>query len=270
MGDLIEGLGAAAAALAFAGAALTVPAASAVRRLARRPPPPGGPALAASVLKPLHGAAPGLSANLASTLAQEHAAPFEVLFAVRDPADPAAAAAEAAMAAHPGVPARLVRDPRLHGSNRKVSQLLNLEGLARHPVLVVADADMRVEADWLSRATAPLVDPDVGLVTCLYRAEPADGRFWSRLAALGTDWHFLPNAALGEAMGQAQGCYGATMALRREVLDRIGGFAPSPTCWRTTTRWGRPCAAWACAWWRRGPCRWTHGARGGAARSTLA
>ena len=44
-------------------------------------------------------------------------------------------------------------------------------------------------------------------------------------AALGTDWHFLPSAALGEAMGQARGCYGATMALRREVLERIGGFA---------------------------------------------
>jgi len=107
-----------------------------------------------------------------------------------------------------------------------VSQLLNLEGLAAHPVLVVADSDMRVDADWLSRATAPLADPAVGLATCLYRAEPADGGFWSLLAALGTDWHFLPNAALGEAMGRARGCYGATMALRRDTLDRIGGFAP--------------------------------------------
>ena len=225
MNGFVESLGAVAAVLAFVGAALAAPAALAVRRLAERSPA-GGPALAASVLKPLHGDAPGLAANLASTLAQEHAAPFEVLFAVRDPADPAVAAAEAAMAAHPGVPARLVRDPRLHGSNRKVSQLLNLQGLARHPVLVVADADMRVEADWLSRATAPLADPGVGLATCLYRSEPADGRFPSRLAALGTDWHFLPGAALGEAMGQARGCYGATMALRREALDRIGGFAP--------------------------------------------
>jgi ceramide glucosyltransferase len=225
--DPTEGLGVVAAVLALVGAALAVPAAMAVGRLAGQVPAggPASPASPASVLKPLHGAAPGLAANLASTLAQSHAAPFEVLFAVRDPADPAAAAAEAAMAAHPGTPARLVRDARLHGANRKVSQLRNLEGLARHPVLVVADADMRVAADWLSRATAPLVDPGVGLVTCLYRAEPADGRFWSHLAALGTDWHFLPNAALGEAMGRARGCYGATMALRREVLDRIGGFA---------------------------------------------
>jgi ceramide glucosyltransferase len=222
----VEALGLAAAALAVIGAALAAAAALAVRRLAAGRPPPGAPAPAASVLKPLRGAPPGLAANLAATLAQDHAAPFEVLFAVRDPADPAAAVAEAAMAAHPGVPARLVRDGRLHGANRKVSQLLNLERLARHPVLVVADADMRVGPDWLSRATAPLADPAVGLSTCLYRAEPADGRLPSRLAALGTDWHFLPGAALGEAMGQARGCYGATMALRRDTLDRIGGFAP--------------------------------------------
>ena len=53
---------------------------------------------------------------------------------------------------------------------------------------------------------------------------PADGGFWSRLTALSVDWHFLPNAALGEALGQARGCYGATIALRAETLARIGGF----------------------------------------------
>jgi ceramide glucosyltransferase len=110
MGDLVEALGLVAAALALVGAGLAVPAALAVRELAARPAPARGSVLAASVLKPLHGTPPGLSANLASTLAQDHAAPFEVLFIVRDPADPAAAIAEAAMAAHPGVPARLVRD----------------------------------------------------------------------------------------------------------------------------------------------------------------
>lgn len=226
MDDVIAAIGLIAAAMAVVGAVLAVPAALAVGALAARPAPTASHALAASILKPLYGAPPGLVENLDSTLAQDHPAAFEVLFIVRDPADPAAAVAEAAMAARPGVPARLVRDPRLHGANGKVSQLMNLDGLARHPVLVVADSDMRVAPDWLTRATAPLADPGVGLATCLYWAEPADGRFWSRLAALGTDWHFLPGAALGEAMGQARGCYGATMALRRETLDRIGGFAP--------------------------------------------
>jgi ceramide glucosyltransferase len=36
---------------------------------------------------------------------------------------------------------------------------------------------------------------------------------------------FLPSAVLAEAIGVGGGCFGATIALRREVLERIGGFA---------------------------------------------
>jgi ceramide glucosyltransferase len=209
--------------LVLAGAGWAVLAARAVRRLAVQPPAIV-PALPAAILKPLHGAEPGLRENLAATLAQSHAAPFAVLAAVRDPADPAAAVAEAAFAASPGVATLLLRDPRLHGPNRKVSQLVNLAEAASQPVLVVADADIRVPPHWLTAVTAPLADPEIGLVTCLYRGEAADGTVWSRLAALGIDWQFLPSAALGESIGRAQGCYGATMALRAETLERLGGF----------------------------------------------
>ncbi len=208
---------------ALAGAVTAAMAARAVHRLGRSAPP-AGPALPASILKPLHGAEPGLRENLLSTLDQQHGAPFEVLFAVPQDADGAGPVAGAAMADRPDSPARLVVDPRIHGPNRKVSQLVNLAERAAHPVLVVADADMRVPPHWLTAVTAPLADPSVGLVTCLYQGEPAEPGLWSRLGALGIDWHFLPNAALGEAMGRANGSYGATMALRTETLARIGGF----------------------------------------------
>jgi ceramide glucosyltransferase len=221
---MLEAAGLLAGLVALAGSAVAVLAARAVWR-AGRAIPPAGPALPATILKPLHGAEPGLQENLLATLRQHHAATFQVLFAVADAADAAAPVAEAAMAAAPAADAALIRDGRLHGPNRKVSQLVNLMDHARHPVLVVADADMRVPPHWLTTATAPLADPSVGLVTCLYQAEAADGGPWSRLAALGIDWHFLPNACLGESMGRAQGCYGATMALRAETLARIGGFA---------------------------------------------
>jgi ceramide glucosyltransferase len=208
--------------LALAGAAQALLAARALARLAGRTPP-AGPALAASVLKPLHGAEPGLRDNLAATLAQSHGAPFEALMAVANPLDAAVPEAEAAMAAS-ATPARLLAGGAVLGPNRKVSQLVHLAAAASHPVLVVADADMRCPPEWLTAVTAPLADPDVGLVTCLYRAEPADAGLPSRLAARGVEWHFLPNAALGEALGRAKGCYGATMALRAETLARIGGF----------------------------------------------
>jgi ceramide glucosyltransferase len=212
------------AALSMAGLASAVLAAGAVRRFAPQPKP-GGPALAATVLKPLHGAAPGLQAWLEATLRQAHAAPMQVIFGVGRADDLAIPAARAAMAACPAVDADLVQDATPHGANRKIGNLMNLEPLVRHAVVVIADADMRVPADWLTVVTASLAQPGVGLVTCLYRGVPAVPGLWARLAGLGIDWHFLPNAILGESLGKARGCYGATMALRRETLAALGGLA---------------------------------------------
>ena len=91
-------------------------------------------------------------------------------------------------------------------------------------MLVAVDDDVAVPPHWPTAVTAPLADPAVGLVTCLYRGAAGDGGPWSRLGALGLDWQVLPNAILGESLGRARGCYGATMALRAETLERIGGF----------------------------------------------
>ncbi|WP_207539087.1 bacteriohopanetetrol glucosamine biosynthesis glycosyltransferase HpnI [Sabulicella rubraurantiaca] len=208
--------------LALVGAGQAVAARRALRRLAGSPLPTS-PALPASVLKPLHGAEPGLEEGLRASFGQRHEAPFEVLMAVADPADPARPVAEAAIAAGPA-PGRLLAGGAVLGSNRKVSQLVHLEAAASHPILVAADADMLCPPEWLTAVSAPLADPSVGLVTCLYRGEARRDTAWARLAALGIDWHFLPNAALGEALGKAQGCYGATVALRQETLERLGGF----------------------------------------------
>ncbi len=207
--------------LALAGAAQALFARHAFGRFLARPWPTG-PALCASVLKPLYGAEPRLAECLSAALAQRHAAEWELLAAVAQPEDGARPVAEAAFAGHPE--ARLILRPAILGENRKISQLVHLVPEARHPVLIAVDSDMDCPPGWLTAVTAPLADPQVGLVTCLYVGVPADSSPWSRLAALGVNWHFLPSAALGEMIGQAEGCYGATMALRAETLARIGGF----------------------------------------------
>ena len=48
---------------------------------------------------------------------------------------------------------------------------------------------------------------------------------WSQLAAMQINFSFLPGAVVGDAINVGGGCFGATIALRRDVLDRIGGFA---------------------------------------------
>lgn len=190
---------------------------------ARRPAERGSIAPPVSVLKPLHGAEPRLDANLRSFIDQDYPR-LQVVFGMRSPADTALPIARRVIETRRGRDLGLVVNPRAHGSNLKVANLENILPSAHHPLLVMADSDMRVDPDYVATVTAPLHDPRTGLVTCLYKGVPTGG-LWSRLGAMQINYGFLPAATLGETMGWGGGCFGATIALRREVLERIGGFS---------------------------------------------
>jgi ceramide glucosyltransferase len=117
----------------------------------------------------------------------------------------------------------LAVDPRIHGANFKVSNLMNMLPHAQHDWLVLADADISVPADYLTRVTAPLADADVGIVTCLYHGVPGPS-FWSRLGRLFIDDWFAPSVRLSHAFGSTRFAFGSTIALRRDALQTIGGF----------------------------------------------
>jgi ceramide glucosyltransferase len=176
-----------------------------------------------SVLKPLHGAEPGLYENLRSFIDQDYPE-MQVVFGVRHSGDAALPVARALMRNRPERDIELVVDARAIGSNLKVANLENMLPAASHDIIVLADSDMRVEPHYLNVATALLQDPRTGLVTCLYKGVPMGG-LWSQLAAMHINFAFLPSALSGEAIGVGGGCFGATIALRRAVLERIGGFA---------------------------------------------
>jgi len=178
---------------------------------------------AVSVLKPLHGAEPGLYENLLSFVDQDYPT-IQVVFGVRGSDDGALPIARRVIAERPDRDIELVIDSRVSGRNLKVANLVNMLPTARHGVLVFADSDMRVGRDYLATVTAPLRDPAIGLVTCLYKGRPTGG-LWSRLGALNINFGFLPAALAGDALGAGGGCFGATIALRRAVLERIGGLA---------------------------------------------
>ena len=177
-----------------------------------------------TILKPLHGDEPGLFDNLASFCAQDYVGPVQVVFGVQDPADPAAAVVGRLAAAFPDRALDLAIDPRRHGQNGKISNLVNMAARVRHEIVVLADSDMQVPPDYLMRIVAALQRPGVELVTCLYHGVPVSGRLWPRLSALAIDTHFLPNVVVGLGLGLARPCFGSTIALRRATLDAIGGF----------------------------------------------
>ena len=185
----------------------------------------GGPAAQppVSVLKPLHGMEPDLSSRLAAFCRQDYGAPVQILCGTRDPAAPAAAVVHDMKAAFPDKAVELAVDPRSHGANRKVSNLINMLPRARHDIFVLSDSDIEVRPGYLRAVTALLASPRVGAVTCLYHGIGGEG-LWTRLSALAINGHFLPQAIMAVSLALAKPCCGATIALRRSTLERIGGL----------------------------------------------
>ncbi|HVA13833.1 MAG TPA: bacteriohopanetetrol glucosamine biosynthesis glycosyltransferase HpnI [Stellaceae bacterium] len=195
----------------------------AVAKFAGRPRPRAAPQPPVSVLKPLRGEDPALADNLRSFVCQRYPV-CQIVFGVADADDPAVAVVRRLMGEFPAADIVLVIDSTQRGTNLKVANLRNMLPAARHDLLVLADSDMRVGPDYLAAVTAPLVsDGAVGLVTCLYRAISAGG-LWSDLAGLHINHGFLPQAVVGDSLGQGAGCFGATMALDRATLAAAGGL----------------------------------------------
>ncbi|TPG54939.1 bacteriohopanetetrol glucosamine biosynthesis glycosyltransferase HpnI [Sphingomonas glacialis] len=221
---LVAALGWLAILLTACGVGFLLVAALAFRRFfaAARPAPVRGEAV--TLLKPLYGAEPRLFDNLATFLAQSHDAPLQLVLGVQRADDPAIAVIADLKAAHPHAQIDLVIDATSHGASGKLSNLINMDRVACHPIVILSDSDIAVAPDYVAQVLAALDAPGVGAVTCLYRGR-GDAGFWSLMAAAGVSYQFLPGATFGVAKQLATPCMGSTIALRRETLDAIGGFA---------------------------------------------
>ncbi len=175
-----------------------------------------------TVLKPLCGAEPGLLEHLRSFCRQDYPE-FQIVFGVRDAGDPACAVVKRLAAEFPSVPIELVINPQLHGTNLKISNLINMLPYARHDMLAMADSDAFVGSDYLATVTAPLLDQEVGLVTCIYRGAPTGG-IWSRLGAMYINEWYVPSVLLAWLFGYEGYVSGQTVCLRRDTLDALGGL----------------------------------------------
>ena len=193
---------------------------------ARRSPgfPPGQERPAVTVLKPLCGLEPNLYENLETVLRQDYAGEVQVVFGVQNAGDPAIGVVRALCDAYPQARIDLVIDARQHGSNRKVSNLINMAEKIAHPMIVLADSDMVVAPDYLDRIVSELARPGVSGVTCLYHGVPAFQGAMGQLSALAIDVQFLPNVVMGLSLGLARPCFGSTVAFTRENLEAVGGF----------------------------------------------
>src|SRR6185503_11574929 len=124
---------------------------------------------AVTLLKSLKGADAATEECLRSWFAQDYRGEVQILFGVVSAEDPVCAVVKKLQQEFPQRDVRLEIIPTLLGANAKVSKLAELEKLAKHEIFVVSDADVRVPADFLANAVAPLRAAEVGLVNCFYK-----------------------------------------------------------------------------------------------------
>jgi ceramide glucosyltransferase len=95
--------------------------------------------------------------------------------------------------------------------------------IVRHKLLILADSDTRVNPAYVRSVTAPLQQPGVGVVTCLFAGVP-DGTFSAKLGAMFMNEQFVPSVLVNRLFGPPRHCLGPTNAVRSTVLAEIGGF----------------------------------------------
>lgn len=171
-----------------------------------------------SILKPVYGGDPHFAEAMRSHAVLDYPE-YEVLIGIgRD--DPARAEAERLAAEFPGR-LKLV-ETHTHAANGKVGALIDLAAAARYPIWLVNDSDINVPPDYLRRLVGYLEDPEVGVVTCIYR--PASEHTPGRWEALGISTDFAPSVLVARLIGVREFGLGATLLFRAQDLAAAGGF----------------------------------------------
>jgi ceramide glucosyltransferase len=175
-----------------------------------------------SILKPVKGLDTDAYENFASFCQQDYPE-YELLFGVADARDPAMPVLERLRRDFPDRNIRLIVSEPI-GTNRKASLLHRLQQEAQHEILVASDSDMRATPDYLQRVVAPLVNDEIGLVTCPYRGNQPE-TLTAGLEILHMGVSFLPAVILARSIIKMRFAMGASVAFRRRDLAKIGGFA---------------------------------------------
>jgi ceramide glucosyltransferase len=176
-----------------------------------------------SVLKPVHGNESRLRENLESFFRQEYPQ-YEILFAADEADDSAIAVIKEISARFPNISTRILVTGQPPWPNAPNYCFYRLTEIAAHDILVTSDSDVEVGPDYLRTVVPPLLDPQVGAVTCLFRGKSAGG-IWADLDAIGQSVEFTAGVLMANLMEGTKFGLGPTIALRKDSLARIGGYA---------------------------------------------
>ena len=175
-----------------------------------------------SILKPVHGVEKNLLENLRTTCLLDYP-DYEVIFSVQRSNDPALPILREIQAEFGSSRARIVVEEKRVGWNGKINNLAGGLPHAKHEVLVISDSDVRLPRGYLKSIIAPLSDPNVGFVCTPYRVAEAD-RWYEKFELLSLNADFMPSVIFAYETAASLFCLGASIAVRRSMIERIGGI----------------------------------------------
>jgi len=179
--------------------------------------PPG-----VSVLKPVHGLEPRLRENLESYFRQDYPR-YELLFCARERDDAALKVVDELAAQYPQVDVNIVTCGEPPAANAKLHSLATMFEVAKYPIMIFSDSDVYAAPNYIHDVSLPLNDRSVGVTNCLYRGVPQGG-VWALLDALGMPIEMPAGVLIARMLEGMRFALGPTMATRKDVLQKIGGF----------------------------------------------
>ena len=184
---------------------------------------------AITLLKPLKGCDATTAESFQSWFDQNYPGQIQILFGIAEAGDPVCPIVRKLIEKNPGRDAQLIVCTESLGANGKVSTLIQLERLAKHPLILVSDADVRVPPDFLANLAAPLSDSKTGLVNCFYRlANPVTTAMRCEAIAIKAD--FWSQVLQSASLKPLDFALGAVMLTRRKLLEETGGFRALAGC----------------------------------------
>tara|TARA_B100001778_G_scaffold180655_1_gene148620 strand:- start:1111 stop:2340 length:1230 start_codon:yes stop_codon:yes gene_type:complete len=175
-----------------------------------------------SILKPIYGLDPEMYINLKSFCLQNYPK-YQIIFGLQDVNDEALPIVKKIIKELNDVDISFIINTERHGTNHKVSNLINMCPSIKYEFMLIADSDMQVNENYLSQVIKPFDDPNTGAITCLYFGS-ATKKITSMLNTMFINNWFLPSVLISKMIKPIEYCLGATMIVRRSILHKIGGF----------------------------------------------
>ena len=175
-----------------------------------------------SLLKPVHGFEARLVDNIESFFRQDYP-DYEILFAADEEDDAALGVIREIAARYPKIRSRILVTGRPPWPNPPSYSFAKMAEVAAHDILVTSDSDVEVSPNYLREVVPPMLDPKIGMLTCLYRGKNAGG-FCSGLDGIGMSVEMSAGVLVANMLVGMKFGLGPTIVARKDSVEKIGGY----------------------------------------------